>query len=43
MHNLNGREPVGDELTVYPSKTKSFEYSNNKFANDQSVSHNINE
>ena len=30
-------------MTVDSGKTKSFEYPNNKFANDQSVSHNINE
>ena len=30
-------------MTVYSGKTKSFEYPNNKSANDQSVSHNINE
>ena len=40
---MNWREPVGDELTVYSSKIKSFEYPNNKSANDQSVSHNISE
>ena len=42
-NNLNWREPVGDELTVYSGKTKSFENPNNKSTNDQSVSHNINE
>ena len=30
-------------MTVYSSNAKSFEYPNNKSANDQSVSHNINE
>ena len=30
-------------MTVYSSKIKSFEYPNNKSANDQSVSHNPNE
>ena len=43
LKNLNWREPVGDELTVYSGKIKSFEYPNNNSANDQSVSHNINE
>ena len=30
-------------MTVYSGKTKPSEYPNNKFANDQSVFHNINE
>ena len=30
-------------MWVYSNKTKSFEYPNKKSANDQSVSHNINE
>ena len=30
-------------MWVYSNKTKSFEYANKKSANDQSVSHNINE
>ena len=34
---------MGDELAVYSGKIKSFEYPNNKSANDQSVSRNINE
>ena len=40
---MNWQEPVGNELTVYSGKTKPFEYPNSKSANDQSVSHNINE
>ena len=43
LNNLNWREPVGDKLTVYSGKTKSFECLNNKSDNDPSVSHNTNE
>ena len=43
LNNFNWRKLVGDELTVYSGKIKSFEYPNNKSANDQSVSHNISE
>ena len=40
---MNWQEPEEDEWTLYSGKTKSFEYPNNKSANDQSVSHNPNE
>ena len=40
---MNCRKPEGDELTIYSSKTKSFEYPNNKSANDQLVFRNIDE
>ena len=30
-------------MTVYSAKVKSYEYSNNKSANDQLVSHNVSE
>ena len=36
-------ETVEVELTVYSGKTNSFEYPNNKSANDQSVSRSVNE